>query len=164
MASGVPVVARDEGGPSEIVANGKSGYLVPPSDLDGFVEKVLKLGDQQLRQMMSVESRRMAEEATWEKINNRVAWKLAEALESRPAPVEETVSSLSVPIYSWLLLSPELKGFLRSLIVDCRLVAGLGVIVGVWAGLVVTWGLVQLTLMVKGRAPWLSDLIRGVSR
>jgi glycosyltransferase involved in cell wall biosynthesis len=164
MASGVPVVARDEGGPSEIVADGKSGYLVPPSDLDGFVEKVLKLGDQQLRQMMSVESRRMAEEATWEKINNRVAWKLAEALECRPAPAEETTSSLSIPIYSWLLLSPELRGFLRSLIVDCRLVAGLGIIIGVWAGLVVTWGLVQLRLMVRGRVPWLSDLIRGVSR
>jgi glycosyltransferase involved in cell wall biosynthesis len=39
MASGVPVIARDEGGPSEIVADGKSGYLVAPHDLETFVLK-----------------------------------------------------------------------------------------------------------------------------
>ena len=62
-----------EGGPSEIVAHDESGYLVPPSDVDGFVEKVLKLGnDAELRKKMSDVSRRMGEDATWEKINNCV--------------------------------------------------------------------------------------------
>jgi hypothetical protein len=32
---------------------------------------------------MALESRKMGEDATWEKINNRVAWKLAEALEQQ---------------------------------------------------------------------------------
>ena len=45
MASGVPVVARDEGGPSDIIHHGKTGYLVPPDELDSFVEKVLHLGE-----------------------------------------------------------------------------------------------------------------------
>jgi len=160
MASGVPVVARDEGGPSEIVADGKSGYLVPPNDLDGFVERVLRLGrDGELRNAMGVESRRMADEATWEKINNQVAWKMAEALETR-AQTESQTPNFSIPIYSWLLLSPELRSFLGSLMVDARLVGGLGIIFGVWCGLVVTWGLVQLSLLVRMRAPWVRGLFR----
>ncbi|TVY83082.1 Sulfoquinovosyl transferase [Lachnellula suecica] len=159
MASGVPVVARDEGGPSEIVADGKSGYLVPPSDLDGFTERVLKLGhDTKLREAMGIESRRMADEATWEKINNQVAWKMAEALDSTGVPKE--TSSFTIPVYSWLLLSPELRLFLGSLIVDARLAGGLGIIFGVWCGLVVTWILVQLSLMLRTRAPWIQDILR----
>lgn len=162
MASGVPVVARDEGGPSEIVADGKSGYLVAPNDLDGFVEKVLKLGnDSHLREEMSIEARRMAEEATWEKINNRVAWKLAEAL-GEPQPARAVAPNYAIPIYSWLLLSPDLRGWLTSLIVDARLVGGLGIIVGVWGGLVVTWGLVQSSLFVRARVPWVVDWFRSL--
>ena len=164
MASGVPVVARDEGGPSEIVADGKSGYLVAPGDLDGFVEKVLKIGnDTQLRKQMSLESRKMAEEATWEKIGNQVAWKLAEALDSRETAAD-MAPNFSIPIYSWLLLSPELRGFLGSLIVDARLVAGIWIIIGVWGGLVITWILVQLSLGVRARAPWMLDILRGFVR
>ncbi|KUJ16620.1 UDP-Glycosyltransferase/glycogen phosphorylase, partial [Mollisia scopiformis] len=152
MASGVPVIARDEGGPSEIVADGKSGYLVAPTALDTFVEKIVKLGnDTALREEMGLESRKMAEEATWEKINNRVAWKLAEALQPAPAtptPAQTSpppaagasngaqaaavIPGLSIPIYSWLLMSPELRTFLGALIVDARLVGGLGIIIGVW--------------------------------
>ena len=40
MASGVPVVARDEGGPSDVVKHAETGYLVPPHDLDTFVDFV----------------------------------------------------------------------------------------------------------------------------
>ncbi|TAQ83750.1 hypothetical protein B7494_g7924 [Chlorociboria aeruginascens] len=132
MASGVPVIARDEGGPSEIVADGRSGYLVAPSDLDAFVTKVLKLGnDTEVRNQMASESRKLADEATWEKINNRVAWKLAEALETRPTPADPA-PNFSIPVYSWFLLSSEFRNFLLSLLVDARLIAGLGIIFGVW--------------------------------
>ena len=148
MASGVPVIARDEGGPSEIVVDGKSGYLVPPSNLNAFVEKIVLLNDPVLRKEMSLESRRMAEEATWEKINNTVAWKLAEALDTQEAapPVQQ---NFSIPIYSWLLLSPELRGFLGRLIVEFRHMGDIGIIFGVWCGLVVTWILVQISLVVR---------------
>ena len=153
MASGVPVIARDEGGPSEIVEDRSSGFLVAPNDLDEFVQRVLDLGDPELRMSMGVESRRMAEEATWEKINNTVAWKLARALkkEVTQAPPEP---SLSIPIYSWLLLSPELRSGVLSLIVDARLVGCLWMILGVWVGLVATWLLAQATLLVKGKSRW----------
>jgi len=160
MASGVPVIARDEGGPSEIVSDEKSGYLVAPQDLDGFVEKVIKVGsDTDLRKRMAAESRRMAEEATWDSINNRVAWKLAEALQSQENPPE--TQSFSIPIYSWLLLSPELRSFLGALIVDARLIGGIGIIIGVWCGLVITWILVQLAIMIRGRVPR-AAVLRGV--
>ncbi|RDL39926.1 uncharacterized protein BP5553_04266 [Venustampulla echinocandica] len=153
MASGVPVIARDEGGPSEIVADGTSGYLVPPSDLDGFVQKVVELGDdEELRKRMSTAARRVAEEATWESIGNKVAWKLAEALEDRMA-IPQTTPTFAIPIYSWLLLSPEFRRYLTQIVVRARLVGGLGIIFGVWAGLIVTWILVQVTLMVGVRAP-----------
>ncbi|KAH8809139.1 family 4 glycosyltransferase [Xylogone sp. PMI_703] len=198
MASGVPVIARDEGGPSDIVEHDKSGYLVPPSDLDGFVEKVLKIGnDEELRQNMSVQARLLANEATWEKINNTVAWKMADAIEERKsqtvaatsttvvtspdapaAPAAQTTpaastttssvaapsiadlkSSFAIPVYTWLLLSQELRSLLTSLVVDARLVAGLGIIIGVWGGLVVTWILVQTSLAVRIRGGWLRGMM-----
>ena len=151
MASGVPVIARDEGGPSEIVADQKSGYLVPPHDLEGFVEKVLKLGnDSEVRKQYALESRRMAEEATWESINHRVACKLADALQTQEP---ETQKSFSIPIYSWLLVSSEVRSFLGSLIVDFKLMGGILIIFGVWTGLLITWICVRLGLMIKGKAP-----------
>lgn len=156
MASGVPVIARDEGGPSEIVADGKSGYLVAPNALDTFVAKVLKLGnDPELRLQMAQESRRMAEDATWEKINNRVAWKLAEALNTRqPEQLnQDAQQTFSIPMYSWLLLSRELRELVGRLIVNFRLMGGIGIIFGVWCGLVITWILVQASLLVRTRVP-----------
>lgn len=164
MASGVPVIARDEGGPSEIVAHGSSGYLVPPADLDGFVDRVVALNEPGLRAAMSLESRRMAEEATWEKINHRVACKLAEALDTQEpaaAPAAVGPATYSIPIYSWLLLSPELRGFLGALAVDFKLMGGIGIIFGVWCGLVITWILVQLSLVVRTRVPWMRRVLRG---
>ncbi|KAF7861647.1 uncharacterized protein EAF02_010601 [Botrytis sinoallii] len=148
MASGVPVIARDEGGPSEIVAENRSGYLVAPSDLEGFVEKVLKLGnDLKLRSAMSIESRKMAEEATWDSIGNRVAWKMAETLQTIKS--RDTIPKVRTPLYSWWLINDELRNLLISFIVDARLLAGLGTIWGVWLGLIVTWILVRVLLHLR---------------
>jgi hypothetical protein len=110
---------------------------------------------------MAMESRKMAEDATWEKINNRVAWKLAEALEHQPCQ-QSAQNNNPIPSYSWLLLSPELRGWLISLIVNMRLVGGLGIIVGVWGGLVITWLLVQSSLFVRARAPWAIAFVRAL--
>ena len=43
LACGTPVVAYDQGGPAEIVEDGRSGYLVPPGDLDAMVEAVRRI-------------------------------------------------------------------------------------------------------------------------
>lgn len=81
MASGVPVIARDEGGPSETVKHGTSGYLVAPHDMDTFVELAEQLAtDDALRREMSIHAREQALNTTWDKINNQVALRLADAL------------------------------------------------------------------------------------
>ena len=90
MASGVPVIARDEGGPSDIVDHGTSGYLVPPVDLEGFVNKVLLLSrDSGLRRQMGANARRQACNATWDKINNTVAWRMLDAIDERKASLAD---------------------------------------------------------------------------
>lgn len=81
MASGVPVVARDEGGPSETVKHGRSGYLVPPHDLDTFVRYAEELGtNHTLRAEMIDHAREQALNTTWDKINNQVAERLVDAV------------------------------------------------------------------------------------
>jgi glycosyltransferase involved in cell wall biosynthesis len=84
MACGLPVVARDEGGPSEIVKEGTSGFLTPPDDEDAFVERVrFFAAEQGLRTQMSANARTQAEDSTWERINLRVARRMQEALDDR---------------------------------------------------------------------------------
>lgn len=90
MASGVPVIARDEGGPSETVQHGKTGYLVPPLDMEKFVAYAHSLAsDSDLRAEMGVKARAQALDTTWDKINNRVAVQLAAALKSGAPRSEE---------------------------------------------------------------------------
>lgn len=120
-----------------------------PSNLTGFVERVLKLGnDPKLRSTMSIESRRMAEEATWDSIGNRVACKMAEILET--TKLIDTIPNFRIPLYSWLItITDGLKTLLILFIVDARLLAGLGIICGVWLGLIVTWILVRILLRLR---------------
>lgn len=118
MASGVPVVARDEGGPSDIVRHGRSGYLVAPHDVDGFVQRVMEItADRPLRERLGVEARRQACEATWEKINNRVAWKMVETIQER-----STLEGVA----------ERPAGFWSSAVVSARIVCALGVISVFW--------------------------------
>jgi glycosyltransferase involved in cell wall biosynthesis len=43
MATGRPVIAPREGGPTEIVADGETGFLVPPRDPDALAAKIVTL-------------------------------------------------------------------------------------------------------------------------
>jgi glycosyltransferase involved in cell wall biosynthesis len=90
MASGVPVIARDEGGPSETVKHGRSGYLVTPNDLDTFVKYSHQIAvDSKLRADMAAQAREQALDTTWDKINNQVAIQLCNVLEQSPPRGEE---------------------------------------------------------------------------
>ncbi|KAJ5378431.1 hypothetical protein N7509_011550 [Penicillium cosmopolitanum] len=81
MASGIPVIARDQGGPSDIILHGKTGYLVPPNDLEQFTSLTRQVArDTELRSSLSVAARQFADDTTWEKINRRAAWQMADAL------------------------------------------------------------------------------------
>ncbi|KHN99378.1 Glycosyl transferase, family 1 [Metarhizium album ARSEF 1941] len=141
MASGVPVIARDEGGPSDIVRHGDTGFLVQPNDVDAFVTKAVKLAnDRTLRQRMGAAAREAACQATWDKINNKVAWRMADAISEReqesrssqPAAPASTAQHL-VPIYGWLMMNDALREVVTRGIIDARLMGGLGIIITCWA-------------------------------
>lgn len=165
MSSGVPVVARDEGGPSDIVNHGETGYLVPPQDLDGFVAKALKLAtDHQLRARMAISARAAACEATWDKINNKVAWRMADTiaerereqgnLQEQPATSSNTLAASAqslVPIYGWMMMNDAFREEITRRVVDARLMGGLGVILSFWAVTGVYMVFTEVLLWAKGK-------------
>ncbi|RMZ89944.1 hypothetical protein DV736_g2824, partial [Chaetothyriales sp. CBS 134916] len=134
MASGMPVIARDQGGPSEIVRDGETGYLIPPDDLDAFVDKTLLLcRDSELRSAMAVAARRQAEDTTWEKINQRVAWTLTNGIEWQHQQLESHRQRRR-PIQNWLqarYMDVKLV-FLLPLIQIFRLHAAIGIVCFFW--------------------------------
>jgi UDP-glucose:tetrahydrobiopterin glucosyltransferase len=44
MATGVPVITYDRGGPAEIVVDGETGFVVPADDIDALVAAVAQIG------------------------------------------------------------------------------------------------------------------------
>ena len=90
MASGVPGIARDEGGPSETVKHGQSGYLVAPHDVNTFVKYAHDLAiNTPLRNEMREKGRKQALDTTWDKINNQVAMELSAALREHQSVPED---------------------------------------------------------------------------
>lgn len=60
-AAGLPIVARDVGGNSEIVSDGVTGFLDTTADLSGLLRAIdLLVGDATLRQKMSASAREWA--------------------------------------------------------------------------------------------------------
>jgi len=82
MASGLPVIARREGGPADIVQPGITGYLPAPHDVTDFVNKTLLLiEDAELRAQMGQAANNFALTRSWDAINQQIAQILAEATE-----------------------------------------------------------------------------------
>jgi glycosyltransferase involved in cell wall biosynthesis len=66
QASGLPVVAVAEGGPLELVADGRTGRLCP-ADADALADAVVELATRPgLRAAMSVQARLAATDRSWE--------------------------------------------------------------------------------------------------
>ncbi len=67
-AYGLPVIASDCGGVAEAVRHGETGYVYPPTDVDGMVQAAYRLlTDEQLNLNMGRANRRWAETLTWER-------------------------------------------------------------------------------------------------
>ena len=63
MAAALPVVTTAVAGLPEAVADGRTGFLVPPDDTNAFAGALARLlGDPALRQQMGQEARRVAED------------------------------------------------------------------------------------------------------
>ncbi|KAI0376301.1 glycosyltransferase family 4 protein [Hypomontagnella monticulosa] len=165
MASGVPVIARDEGGPSDIIEHGKTGFLVPPNDLEDFVQKVLKIShDTKGRQHMADAGRAFACEATWERISNKVAWQMFDTIERFERNKEKRTPTTQLPILSWLLLSASLQQFLLPGIIKAKLALALSVIIGFWAVVGSYLIFADVGHLAKTRAPWAYTLVKSITR
>ena len=69
MAAGLPVVTTNVRGLSEIVTDGRNGFLVEPENPAQLAERILfVLSDDVLRKKMSASNMAWAEQHTWEKV------------------------------------------------------------------------------------------------
>jgi hypothetical protein len=111
--------------------------------MDGFVAKAVKLADDVvLRKRMGAAARESACEATWDKINNKVAWRMTDTIQERErdqgkqppqSPVLSPTAQQLVPVYGWLMMNNGLREAMARSIIDARLMGGLGVIMTFWA-------------------------------
>lgn len=63
MSIGVPAIATASGGPSEVIDNKKSGFIVPNYNKEAFAEAVLELADsKELRRKMGIEGMKRSRE------------------------------------------------------------------------------------------------------
>ncbi len=58
MANGLPIVAMDWGPISDIIPNGKAGYLIERSEPTLVAEAINKLSDEKLRKKMGIEGKK----------------------------------------------------------------------------------------------------------
>lgn len=69
MACGVPIVASRIGGIPDVVKNGKNGLLVPPKDHNALANAIIYLlKNEDIRQKMGREGKKIVKGYTWEKI------------------------------------------------------------------------------------------------
>src|SRR5262249_58240035 len=80
-ASGLPVVAPAAGGPLDLVADGVTGYLVPPSDPDAFTAAVARLAaDPARRAAFGAAGRRKGLGRSWPALTEELLWHYFEVL------------------------------------------------------------------------------------
>jgi phosphatidylinositol alpha-1,6-mannosyltransferase len=92
---GMPVVAADLEGISDVVSEGENGHLVPSRDAAAFAEAVLRYrGSRELLAAASrAAARRTARDFSWSAVAERFVEVLRERLgEARPAPVARAAS------------------------------------------------------------------------
>jgi phosphatidylinositol alpha 1,6-mannosyltransferase len=84
MASGVPVVAPAVGGPLDLVAHERSGFLVPPRDENAVRDAVAALAaDPALRAAYGAAGRAMVEGRTWEAVGDQLIGHYDQVLAAR---------------------------------------------------------------------------------
>ncbi|MGY3199898.1 glycosyltransferase family 4 protein [Streptomyces sp. TE5632] len=88
MASGVPVVAPAVGGPLDLVAHGRTGFLVPPRDAAAVRDAVWSLAaDPRLRAAYGAAGRATVEGRTWAAVGDRLIGHYTDVLAGRRTAV-----------------------------------------------------------------------------
>ena len=71
MASGLPAVVVDRGGPQAVIEPGRSGLVARANDAHDIADKLCTLlGDRDLRAAMGRAARARAQERTWDRVND----------------------------------------------------------------------------------------------
>jgi len=84
MASGVPVVAPNSGGPVDLVSSGVTGYLYRPGDGDDLAAYLARLhADPVMRRRMGREGRVAVNARSWQAVNDRLIEHYTEVIEAR---------------------------------------------------------------------------------
>ena len=87
-ASGLPVIAPAAGGPLDLVADGLTGYLVPPSDPGALTAAVARLAaDPAARPAFGAAGRRKVLSRNWPALTEELIGHYAAVLGARPAKV-----------------------------------------------------------------------------
>lgn len=85
MASGVPVIAPEQGGPVDVVDRG-AGFLFPPGDGEALTAYVRMLvGDARLRAEIGARARRAVEGRSWHAVNETLLQHYREVIAERAA-------------------------------------------------------------------------------
>ncbi|MFI6408929.1 glycosyltransferase family 4 protein [Streptomyces sp. NPDC050548] len=88
MASGVPVVAPAAGGPLDLVAHGRTGFLFPPRDENAVTDAVRTLAaDPELRAEYGTAARAMVEGRTWAAVGDQLIAHYGDVLAARKVVV-----------------------------------------------------------------------------
>jgi glycosyltransferase involved in cell wall biosynthesis len=89
MASGTPVVCSRIGGLTEVVADGATGFLVPPGDVDALRDRLaMVLRDRSLQDRLGRGAREVARERfTWDACARRCLESYEELLATRGEPI-----------------------------------------------------------------------------
>ena len=72
LASGVPVIAPNSGGPLDLVQHGRTGFLLDTSNASDLIAAFELLTDSNTRSLMGVASRDSVIHRTWEKVNSQL--------------------------------------------------------------------------------------------
>lgn len=87
LASGLPAVVVDEGGPQDLIREGETGYIAPAKDIGAIVDRLLPLlQDRALRHQMGEAARQSAQGRDWRVINRGLIRSYRELLRSGAAP------------------------------------------------------------------------------
>ena len=78
LASGVPCIVSDQGGPKDLIDPGSTGFITRALDADDFARRVQQLADDSsLRQAMSIEAHRAVQNRDWSEAARKF-WALSE--------------------------------------------------------------------------------------
>jgi glycosyltransferase involved in cell wall biosynthesis len=86
MACGLPVIASRAPGPTAIVADGRTGWLIPPDDEDALVDALLTAANGQTeRRVRGRRAQTASERYSWAELAPRFAWLYEEVVASSSA-------------------------------------------------------------------------------